>query len=94
MRVLVIEDEHRLSAILKSKLGDIGFTVDIAGSAADARAAIELINYDAAILDLGLPDSDGLAVLTDTRQRQKPPDPDLDGAGCGRGQGRGSQCGS
>jgi DNA-binding response OmpR family regulator len=68
LRVLVIEDEHRLSAILKSKLGDIGFTVDIAGSAADARAAIELINYDAAILDLGLPDSDGLAVLTDTRR--------------------------
>jgi len=68
LRVLVIEDEHRLSAILKSKLGDVGFTIDIADSAADARAAIELINYDAAILDLGLPDRDGLAVLTDTRR--------------------------
>ena len=68
MRLLVIEDEDRLSGILKSKLGDIGFTVDIAGSAADAGAALELINYDAAILDLGLPDGDGLAVLTATRQ--------------------------
>ena len=68
MRLLVIEDEDRLSGILKSKHGDIGFTVDIAGSAGDASAALELINYDAAILDLGLPDGDGLAVLTATRQ--------------------------
>jgi DNA-binding response OmpR family regulator len=71
LRLLVIEDEDRLSGILKSKLGDIGFSVDIAGSAADANAALELINYDAAILDLGLPDGDGLAVLTATRQSGK-----------------------
>jgi DNA-binding response OmpR family regulator len=38
LRLLVIEDEDRLSGILKSKLGDVGFTVDIAGSAADAGA--------------------------------------------------------
>jgi DNA-binding response OmpR family regulator len=68
VRLLVIEDEDRLSGILKSKLGEIGFTVDIAGSAADADAALELINYDAAILDLGLPDGDGLAVLAAARR--------------------------
>jgi len=71
LRLLVIEDEDRLSGILKSKLGDIGFAVDIAGSATDAEAALELINYDAAILDLGLPDGDGLTVLTVTRQSGK-----------------------
>jgi len=71
LRLLVIEDENRLSGILKSKLGDIGFSVDIDGSAADANAALELINYDAAILDLGLPDGDGLAVLTAARQSGK-----------------------
>jgi DNA-binding response OmpR family regulator len=68
LRLLVIEDEDRLSGILKAKLGEIGFTVDIAGSAADAGAALELINYDAAILDLGLPDGDGLAVLAAARR--------------------------
>ena len=68
MRLLVIEDEDRLSGILKSKLGDLGFTVDIAGTAADADAAIELVNYDAAVLDLGLPDGDGLAVLATARR--------------------------
>jgi DNA-binding response OmpR family regulator len=68
VRLLVIEDEARLSDILKSRLGDLGFAVDIAGSAADAGAALELINYDAAVLDLGLPDVDGLAVLTTARR--------------------------
>ena len=68
MRLLVVEDEDRLSGILKSKLGEIGFTVDIAGSAEDAIGALELINYDAAVLDLGLPDGDGLAVLVAARR--------------------------
>jgi DNA-binding response OmpR family regulator len=71
MRLLVIEDEDRLSGILKSKLGEAGFAVDIAGSAADAEAALELINYDVAILDLGLPDGDGLAVLAAARRLGK-----------------------
>jgi len=71
LRLLVIEDEDRLSGILKSKLGEIGFAVDIAGSAEDARLALKLINYDAAVLDLGLPDGDGLAVLAAARQAGK-----------------------
>jgi DNA-binding response OmpR family regulator len=71
VRLLVMEDEDRLSGILKSKLGDGGFVVDIAGSGADASAALELINYDAAILDLGLPDGDGLAVLAAARKTAK-----------------------
>jgi len=71
MRLLIIEDEARLSEILRSKLGDAGFTVDTTGSAADAKAALELINYDAAILDLGLPDGDGLTVLATVRRLGK-----------------------
>ena len=71
MRLLVIEDEDRLSGILRSKLGDAGFAVDIAGSAGDAEAALELINYDAAVLDLGLPDGDGLSVLASVRRLGK-----------------------
>jgi DNA-binding response OmpR family regulator len=71
VRLLVIEDEDRLSGILKSRLGDVGFTVDLAGSAADASAAIELINYDAVVLDLGLPDGDGLTVLAAARRTGK-----------------------
>ena len=70
MRLLVIEDEDRLSGILRSKFGEIGFAVDLAASAADASAALELMNYDAAVLDLGLPDGDGIAVLTTARAKR------------------------
>jgi DNA-binding response OmpR family regulator len=48
-------------------MGAAGFVVDLAGSAADAIAALELTNYDAAVLDLGLPDRDGVTVLTAAR---------------------------
>lgn len=71
MRLLVIEDEDRLAGILKSRLGEVGFAVDVASLAADASIALELINYDAAVLDLGLPDGYGLAVLTAARQAGK-----------------------
>ena len=66
-----MEKEDRLSDILKSKFGEIGFAVDVAGSAEDASIALELINYDAAVLDLGLPDGDGLAVLNAARTAGK-----------------------
>ena len=71
MRLLVIEDEDRLSAILKAKLTESGFVVDVASGAADAVATLELVNYDAAILDLGLPDGDGLEVLAAARHMGK-----------------------
>ena len=60
MRLLVVEDEDRLSGILKSRLGEAGFAVDVAGSAGDANAALEIVNYDAVVLDLGLPTAMGL----------------------------------
>ena len=68
LRLLVIEDEDRLSGILKAQLGVVGFVVDVAGTAADAVAALELVNYDVALLDLGLPDGDGLAVIAAARR--------------------------
>jgi two-component system response regulator QseB len=71
VRLLIIEDEDRLSGILKSRLGDAGFAVDVASSAGDGNAALEIINYDAVVLDLGLPDGDGLLVLAAARRLGK-----------------------
>jgi DNA-binding response OmpR family regulator len=68
MRLLVIEDEARLVEVLKSALGRAGYVVDAVDSAADAREALALVAYDAAILDLGLPDGDGLKVLAEARR--------------------------
>ena len=71
MRLLVIEDEDRLAGLVKSQLGAAGFVVDLAGNADDAVAALEVTNYDAALLDLGLPDRDGLTVLSAARRMGK-----------------------
>jgi DNA-binding response OmpR family regulator len=68
MRLLVIEDEERLIEVLKSALGRAGFVVDVVDTAADAREALALVGYDAAILDLGLPDGDGLEILAEARR--------------------------
>jgi CheY-like chemotaxis protein len=54
--------------MLKSALGRARFMVDAVETAADAREALRLVVFDVAILDLGLPDGDGLDVLTDGRR--------------------------
>jgi DNA-binding response OmpR family regulator len=67
VRLLVIEDEPRIAEILKSGLQRAGFVVDIVRLCADARDALALTPYDAAILDLGLPDGDGMDLLAELR---------------------------
>jgi DNA-binding response OmpR family regulator len=67
MRLLVIEDEPRISEIIKAALGRAEFVVDTVRLRADAREALANTPYDAAILDLGLPDGDGLKLLAELR---------------------------
>jgi len=65
MRILVIEDEARITEILLEALTRAGFTVDSAIRCAEARDAISVTAYDAAVLDLGLPDGDGRTLLAE-----------------------------
>ena len=67
MRLLVIEDESRIAEILKAALRRAGFAVDVVRRCNDAREALAVTIYDAAILDLGLPDGDGLDLLAELR---------------------------
>jgi len=69
VRLLVVEDELRIAEILKAGLERAGFVVDAVRSCADAREALTLTAYDAAILDLGLPDGDGLKLLAELRPK-------------------------
>jgi DNA-binding response OmpR family regulator len=73
MRLLVIEDEARIADLVARALRQAGFVVDAVGTAADAEAALLASAYDAAVLDLGLPDGDGLRLLTDLRRRPETP---------------------
>ena len=63
MRVLVVEDEARLSKQLVSALGEAGYAVDAAADGAQADFLARTERYDAVVLDLGLPQVDGLTVL-------------------------------
>ena len=70
MRLLIVEDEGRMRDILRTALSRAGFVVDTVALCADAREALSVTRYDAAILDLGLPDGDGLRLLAELRSRQ------------------------
>jgi two-component system OmpR family response regulator len=63
MRILVVEDEPNLLRQLKSGLEAAGYAVDTAADGEDGLYLGSTETYDAVILDLGLPEIDGLTVL-------------------------------
>jgi two-component system, OmpR family, response regulator len=67
MRLLLVEDDHLLADGLASQLAKAGFSVDIAHTAREAALLGKQEEYRAAVLDLGLPDGNGLDVLKDWR---------------------------
>jgi DNA-binding response OmpR family regulator len=72
MRLLLVEDNESLVRLVSSGLRNAGFEVDTAGSQAESLEAISDGGYAAILLDLGLPDGDGSAVLRRLRERGDP----------------------
>jgi DNA-binding response OmpR family regulator len=68
MRVLLVEDNDRLADLASKGLKDAGFVVDRVALVDEALTAFRASRYDAGILDLALPDGDGLQVLKSLRQ--------------------------
>ena len=68
MRILVVEDEERLRRYVRAALEDSGFSIDEAACLDDATGHVENVPYDAVVLDLGLPDGDGLALIQTIRR--------------------------
>ena len=73
MRILVVEDEKRIADFLSRGLESGGYGVDVAGDGASALEMVHATEYDLIILDLGLPDMDGMAVLKKLRTRKTSP---------------------
>jgi len=73
MRVLLVEDNARLGTLLAEGLRRAGWTADLAGSIEEAEAALSTGEYDAVVLDRGLPDGDGLDLLRRLRHRPGAP---------------------
>jgi two-component system OmpR family response regulator len=69
MRLLVVEDDRALATVVARGLREEGHAVDVAHTLVDARHAVDSGQYDLVLLDLGLPDGDGLSVCRQLRER-------------------------
>jgi two-component system, OmpR family, response regulator QseB len=69
MKILLVEDHRAMRQMIADHLVERGFAVDAVGRGEDAIAAVAVASYDAVILDLGLPDLDGMDVLVAIRAR-------------------------
>ena len=63
MRLLVVEDDLRMAAMLQRGLAEDGYTVDVAGDGPGAVWQATEVAYDAIVLDLMLPGYDGVRGL-------------------------------
>ena len=69
MRLLVVEDEAVLARQLAGALGQAGYAVDCAADGEQADFMVQTEQYDAVVLDLGLPKVDGLTLLKRWREQ-------------------------
>jgi DNA-binding response OmpR family regulator len=72
MRLLIVEDNIELARLVAASLLTAGYETDVVGSVGEARDAVRSVKYAAMILDLNLPDGDGLSVLLELRRRMDP----------------------
>ncbi len=68
MKILVVEDQARLAEFLRQSLVERSYTVTTVGSCASANDAISETSFDVVVLDLNLPDGDGLDLLSEWRR--------------------------
>src|ERR1700759_1567509 len=72
MRLLIVEDHEELAALLVKGLRTAGYDADVLSTIDEASSVLQTTFYAALILDLGLPDGDGLALLREIRHRNNP----------------------
>ena len=67
MKILIVEDERKVGRFVERALTEQAYTTTVVSSCAAARDALAESPYDAVVLDLGLPDGDGLDLLREWR---------------------------
>lgn len=67
MRLLLAEDSERLQELLSESLKQAGYMLDVVATAAELFSSVAATKYDLLIIDLGLPDGDGLSAIRDLR---------------------------
>ncbi len=69
MRVLVVEDERKIAAYVKRGLEEGGYAVDVAYTGPEALDWVSVVDFDLIVLDILLPELDGIAVCRTLRRR-------------------------
>jgi DNA-binding response OmpR family regulator len=69
MRILLVEDNAKLAGLLKQGLTEASFAVDWFETFEAAQEALRSFNYDLILLDLGLPDGEGIELVRQIRRR-------------------------
>jgi DNA-binding response OmpR family regulator len=67
MKILIVEDDRKVGSFILSGLGEATYTTKLVRTCAEARDALADDPFDAVVLDLGLPDGDGLELLREWR---------------------------
>ena len=67
MRLLLVEDSLRLQELLADPLRRAGYGLDAVGTVAELLNSVAVVQYDLIIVDLGLPDGDGLSAIRSLR---------------------------
>jgi len=70
MRILIVEDDPMIGASIRTGLRQDGYTADWARNGNSAELAVATNEYDAILLDLGLPGRSGLELLTQWRRKR------------------------
>jgi two-component system, OmpR family, KDP operon response regulator KdpE len=73
LRVLVVEDDREIRSLMQSSLGVEGFEVVTAASVSEAMALLRHGKVEVILLDLGLPDADGIELVRHVRTQQSLP---------------------
>ncbi len=71
-KILIVDDEDGLRTLLRSELESSGYSVEEADGGNMALEMVERTTYDVIILDIRMPDVDGLSVLRDIRSKKIP----------------------
>ena len=74
MKILIIEDEVQLSKSILSYLKDEKYSCELAEDFASAKEKLEFYNYDCILLDITLPDGNGLNLLQFLKDEKSPND--------------------
>lgn len=68
MKLLIVEDDRKLGQFIRKGLEEQAYTAALVGDLANAREALQKEEFDVLVLDLGLPDGNGLVLLKELRQ--------------------------